>query len=725
MAKAPRRGLPPNLIVSVQDVAERLREAHSDGRRCALLIGAGCSVSAGIPASVASVERIRRWRRALYDRACQRDGVDTDPSYAACMAELSEDERQRFITRYVDQAKINWAHIGIASLMAAGYVDRVLTTNFDPLVLRACALLNIYPSVHDLAVAGRDYDPGAISGPAVLHLHGQHSGFSRVMRRIQMDRDEYRDLIGRVIRDVNMDRRVWVVAGYSGREDPVFEALAKVDEFPRRLFWVGYRDDPPSEELTQKLIVPGKDAFFVSGTKAHPVATLRAGRDSAARTSTRVPEGRPAGSGSTFYAAAMDAQLPPDLTADTFFVELAKALAEFPPPIINRPFSFLEGVISRIGDYPPGRASPMPELRRWIADAVDAYERRESVEREQADLTAMVMRGEHEVVIERHDGADVASSSRTAAVLAAAYVARAHDAYDAADLASSSDALARADALLPDQPVTLMNWGVALGRMGQHAEAIEKYVLAHALWPDDPDVLVNWGATLGRMGRPAEAIDKFVQADALRPDHPGTLVNWGIALDRMDRHAEAVEKYAQAGALRPDDAGTLLPWGIALHGMDHHAEAIEKYVQADALRPGHPDTLASWGAALGAMDRHVEAIEKYAQANALRADHPATLTNWGASLTDSGRHDEAMRVLQQAEAIEPGSGAYNLACVYALTGADEACRAHLELAVEHATLAPQAHMEADHALDSVRDTDWFRDILEQAPTEDDDEDQGE
>ena len=73
----------------------RMKQARNNRRKCCLLIGAGCSVSAGIPAAAESVERIRRWRREDYARIC--DG-DERPGYAECIALLSEDERQRFIT---------------------------------------------------------------------------------------------------------------------------------------------------------------------------------------------------------------------------------------------------------------------------------------------------------------------------------------------------------------------------------------------------------------------------------------------------------------------------------------------------------------------------------------------------------------------------------------------------------------------------------------------------
>jgi NAD-dependent SIR2 family protein deacetylase len=92
------------------------------------------------------------------------------------MAELSDAERRDLISDYVDRATINWAHLAIAQLMKDGFVDRVFTTNFDPLVLRACALLGVFPAVYDFAASQR-FKPAYLPEKAVFHLHGQHTGF--------------------------------------------------------------------------------------------------------------------------------------------------------------------------------------------------------------------------------------------------------------------------------------------------------------------------------------------------------------------------------------------------------------------------------------------------------------------------------------------------------------------------------------------------------------------
>lgn len=118
---------------SIDDLVETVRKAKERDKKCSLLIGAGCSAKANIPTAAGFVDIIKDdkngWPEA-YKRARE------PKHYPQCMEQLGLSERRDLIAGYVDNAKINWAHIAIAQLMKHGYVDRVLTTNFDPLVVR-------------------------------------------------------------------------------------------------------------------------------------------------------------------------------------------------------------------------------------------------------------------------------------------------------------------------------------------------------------------------------------------------------------------------------------------------------------------------------------------------------------------------------------------------------------------------------------------------------------
>ena len=69
------------------------------------------------------------------------------------MTQLSPAERRDLLARFIDDASVNWAHVCVAQLMKEGYVDRILTTNFDPLIIRACAMLGLFPAVYDFAAS--------------------------------------------------------------------------------------------------------------------------------------------------------------------------------------------------------------------------------------------------------------------------------------------------------------------------------------------------------------------------------------------------------------------------------------------------------------------------------------------------------------------------------------------------------------------------------------------
>jgi hypothetical protein len=161
-------------------------------------------------------------------------------------------------------ARINWAHIAIAQLIKHGYVDRVLTTNFDPLVVRACALIGAFPAVYDFA-ASQVLKPADIPGEAVFYLHGQRTGFA-LMNTTEECRAHSKRLKP-LFQDAGQGR-TWVVVGYSGENDPVFDHLAKVPAFDNNLYWAGYKDSEPAEHVRDKLVTSGKYAFYVKGFDA-------------------------------------------------------------------------------------------------------------------------------------------------------------------------------------------------------------------------------------------------------------------------------------------------------------------------------------------------------------------------------------------------------------------------------------------------------------------------
>ena len=302
------------------DVAETLRSAKGRQRGCVLLVGAGCSVTAGIPAAPGIVAEIANTYPRAYDRAGKKD-------YPQLMAELAPAERRDLIARYVDAARLNWAHVCIAQLMRSGFVDRILTTNFDPLVIRSCALLGLFPGVYDFA-ASQLFSRADIADQSVVYLHGQRSGFALLNTEEEVQR--HATLLEPVFDEAGQGR-LWIVIGYSGFNDPVFQRLTDFSGFDNGLYWVGHHDNEPAEHVEQQLLAAHDYAYYVGG-----------------------------------------------FDADSFFVQLLQELEVFPPDFISRPFTYLGDIVQSLAPYEPRGEGTAPDFvhrtRKMILDATARFE---------------------------------------------------------------------------------------------------------------------------------------------------------------------------------------------------------------------------------------------------------------------------------------------------------------------------------------------------------------
>jgi len=628
----------------IDDVAGTLRMAQARNKRCTLLIGAGCSVTAGIPPASGIMAYIREHYYADYERAEEK-------TYALTMAELAVGERRDLIADYVDKAKLNWAHICIAQLMKSGYVDRILTTNFDPLVIQACALVGLFPAVYDFA-ASQTFKAGDIPQQAVVYLHGQRSGF--VLLNTQKEVTRHSELLKPVFEEAGQGR-VWLVVGYSGESDPVFDRLADdFSQFENRLYWVGYPESDPPRHVRKRLLQEGKGAFYVDG-----------------------------------------------YDADSFFVNLLQQLDAFPPDFVGRPFSYLEQLMESLSPYKPGAVNgpdPTARARGMILDAIEQYESGAIAETERRAQDLLLAGKFAELEQMQPEEPDLAPE--VASSVAWARVLEGNDLGDSALTASgpAADSLFEgayekydeALKLSPDMHEALHAWGITLGDQAKTKEgaeadrlfaaAYEKYGAALERDPASDGVVHAWGNNLGDQAKTKEgaeadrlfaaAYEKYGEALELNPIAVGVLQAWGVTLadqaktkegaeaDRL--FAAAYEKYGEALERDPAAVGVLQAWGITLSDQAKtkegseadllYAQAQEKYSVAVELKPDDPDKLNNWGLALSDQaktkvgadaDRLFEAAyEKYAAALELEREMHFALNNWGNALSDQAKTKE-------------------------------------------------------------------------------------
>ena len=642
------------LTADVKAIAEVLRWNRDRGYYTTVLVGAGMSLSAGIPLAQGIMKEIEK------QFPCAADNCP-DKTYPAYMAALSPVERRELIGYFVDRAKINLAHLYLGSLVHAGYVDHILTTNFDPLIVRSLVLFNIYPAVYDFA-ASQTFIPGEAAQRSVFHLHGQRDGF--ILLNTKSEVEGLYNNLGDLFLDTNR-KRSWIVVGYSGENDPVFKRLAEIEVFQHRMYWVGYMEGEPPPHVLENILSPAAKRY-------------------------------------AFYVKTYD--------ADSFFVALARELKLEHPPIVRTPFTYLGEVINNIVDkcYVDGReADIMAEARRWVAEASRGFEDRQGFRAQEGMNTEQIERDD---LVRR--ARDIWLGGKYDEVTGLAEDPRSKDIPEVGE--SLSFALNNRGVEL----ATLARAKSGEGGARLYEEAIDNFRRAAELNPTLHEALTNWGAALGDLAKAkaseegdrlyGEAIQKCEAALKVRPGSHEALINWGNALrglagtkageEAEKLYREATQKYEAALKVRPGSHEALINWGATLGDLAKTKAGKE----ADRL--------------------YGEAIQKYEAALKFKPDSYEALTNWASALIYLGRTkggseresllNEALQKCRAAAAIRSGEGAYNMACIYALKGDAGEALSHLGAALMAKPTPSRGHILEDTDLDSIKSTSEFRELMD-------------
>lgn len=275
---------------TIDDLAEHLLMIKKDfGIKTTIFMGAGVSASTGIPLANDIAEDIKK----RFPHIAKKVKEETYGEYMRC---LPMGIRKNLIQNYIGDAKLNLAHLFLSSFVREDIIDRILTTNFDPLAIKALALNNIFPSVHDLAES-KKFVSDEIVEPSIFYIHGRYNGYY-----VLNTREEIR-VHSKIVKELFNDtskKRCWIIIGYSGDNDPLFKILSEIENYQYGLYWVGYKDNPPSENVI-KGILSKESAYYING-----------------------------------------------YDADGFFINLANKMNIDKPDIINEPITFLRDIISSI-----------------------------------------------------------------------------------------------------------------------------------------------------------------------------------------------------------------------------------------------------------------------------------------------------------------------------------------------------------------------------------------
>jgi hypothetical protein len=206
--------LEPRIVDSVEELAKALRNGRGrDGNLgdAIILIGAGCSISAGVPGAADIAKRMAR-EIAEREECCTGDADDLicyralvegghlriclfgDPAaepnhenidWYSVYDQMFERHYQtpnavrKLFYRVISDAKgaINWAHLCIGELVQRKYVSTVLTTNFDGLALSGLVRAGVLPVVCD-GIESLNRIVAFPRDPQLVELHGSRHTYS-------------------------------------------------------------------------------------------------------------------------------------------------------------------------------------------------------------------------------------------------------------------------------------------------------------------------------------------------------------------------------------------------------------------------------------------------------------------------------------------------------------------------------------------------------------------
>jgi len=248
----------------------------------------------------------------------------------------------------------------------------------------------------------------------------------------------------------------------------------------------------------------------------------------------------------------------------------------------------------------------------------------------------------------------------------------------------------------------------------------------------------------------SRAQQKFAEAQRLDPNKQERLLRYCQALRQRagaisgDRALELLATArAAAEELLSDDGRDATVWHFLGQaavleaqkrpgpGPDWRATADRCFEEALKLRPDSAGgILCNWAAALGvfaaersgeeALELYGQADEKFRESEKLKPASRALRKNWSSLLLREARErggsaelwERAGQQAEKANAIDPGSGAYNLACIGVEVGDREAVERWLVLSAEYGQIAPLSHILRDVEFESIRLEPWFRRLLD-------------
>ncbi len=660
------------MVRSIEPIVNALKDAKSQGKGGILLTGAGCSVEGGVPDTAGFVKRVEKEFPQIFSKANTRD-------YHRLAVECAGEEPFRVHGHGPETTSLNWAHIAAALLLKEQFIGRLLTVNFDSLAQRACHLLGHYPAVYD-CVAGKPSVNGTGIPSGLWHLHGQVPGAAKLHSK--EGHAALNQSLEAVFKNAGREHP-WIVVGYRGENDPVFEQLKKIEQFEKGLFWIGLGDAEAPKHVQEGLLKKNKGAVYLNGQDA-----------------------------------------------DSFLVALCRELAVFPPEFVARPYTHLHNQVKSIAPYPVQGSHDTIDLTRTLKDelkiSIARFESKDGAGKasqpsteEQRELFNTILAAQGHLLAEQPDevlqfrskfdrmpSAELAVLLYWASVMKGDALLKQERAESKPDkklllLKEAGEFYESATQIRSDQHKAFYRWGTVLMQLARaeagdtaaklFTDASEKLQAAVKINANLYEIHDALGACYFELGvltpdkqaetRFEQAVKHYKAALALKEDLPETLFGLGKAMvnlaasmkggQAVQVFAQAMKQFETALKFKPDHGEAFVCWGHVLmtlaENMDHEdgdaflAQAQDKFAAAVKIHPDHYQAYSSWGKVLWTRGTRAgmeqaetffsQAMEKFQSALSHNDQLAEAWFGWGEVLFILGtraRGEKGNRFLNQA-----------------------------------------------------------------------------
>ncbi|WP_125722862.1 TPR end-of-group domain-containing protein [Flavobacterium ustbae] len=625
---------------TIEDLAYLINQAKQENLpKPIVFLGAGASKSGGVPLATEITKDILI---KYADKPNIKNLEESDKTYPILMSCLTPFERNKLLKQYIEEAKINVTHIYLAQLIINGYIDYVLTVNFDNLMLRALALFNEFPPTYDMAIL-KDLTTTSFKEKSVVYLHGQHHGLWLLNTKEEMAK--VNEMIPPILSSIK-NQRAWVFIGYSG-EDPIFHHVTKLGRFDNGLYWISYNQNNPCDRVCSELLEKeNTNAFLIKG-----------------------------------------------YDSDSFMLQLNSELKLPQPAIIDTPFTSLSLTLENIVDIEDkehfkGVKERLEIVKKDVQLAIQQFEKGEMVEnkvlKESIDKNLLHKEIIDEIINKNFNESKIQSIEKkyenlndpeTNELLAEYYRRWADDV--------GRKALAKKDKEL-------------------FVESFKLYEKASVLDTNNYNTFNNWGAKLYDYANVLEdelkdkfyndAISKCKKAINIGDVEGLSYQNWAYilraqAILKKDEklYFQSIEKFKLAFEKNENDDKCLFVWAKTLGEIANLKEdrklleeSTEKYNKATDLNPFDENIFIEWGNTISKFAQstkdqklHEEAFEKFATAKNINPKNCEVFYAWGSSVAEYAKlhkkteaFEESLKLLSTA--VNLGSKNYNLACLYAV-----------------------------------------------------------